>query len=69
MIVHKLRCPLEPCNIIAVTYLLETRHNVASDGADQGCNVIHEAFWETVLPGWLQAVREVQVVDDALHLC
>lgn len=33
------------------SYLLEARHNVASNGADQGCNVIHEALWETVLPG------------------
>lgn len=36
-----------------ISYLLEARHNVSSNGADQGCNVIHEAFRETVLPGWL----------------
>lgn len=52
----------------AVTNLLEARHDVPGDGADQSCNVIHEALWETVLPGWLQALREVEVVDNALHL-
>lgn len=36
-----------------IIYLLEARHNVTSDGADQSCDVVHEAFWETVLPGWL----------------
>lgn len=35
----------------AATNLLEARHDVASDGADQGRNVIHETFWETVLSG------------------
>lgn len=52
----------------AFTYLLEARHNVASNGADQGCDVIHETLWETILPRWLQPLSEVQVVDDALHL-
>lgn len=32
-------------------YLLETRHNVPSDGANQSCDVIHEAFRKSVLPG------------------
>lgn len=53
---------------MVVIYLLETRHNVASDGADQRCDVIHKTFREAVLPGRLQAIGEVQVVDDALHL-
>ncbi len=43
--------PVIPWNTSRGCYLLEARHNVTSDGADQGCNVIHEALWETVLPG------------------
>lgn len=35
------------------TDLLEARHDVTSDGADQGRDVIHEAFREAVLPGRL----------------
>lgn len=50
------------------SHLLETRNDVTRNGADQGCDVIHEAFGETVLPGWLQAISEVQVVNNALHL-
>lgn len=48
--------------------LLEARHDVASDGADQRRDVVHEALGEAVLPGRLQPLGEVQVVDDALHL-
>lgn len=40
-------------NIVNLSHLLETRHNVTRNGADQGCDVIHEAFGETILPGWL----------------
>lgn len=32
-------------------YLLEARHNVSSDSADQCCDVIHESFRKAVLPG------------------
>lgn len=51
-----------------LTDLLEARHDVPSDGADQGRDVVHEAFREAVLPGRLQSLSEIQVVDDALHL-
>lgn len=50
------------------SHLLETRYDVTRGGADQGCDVIHEAFREPVLPGGLQAISEVQVMNNALHL-
>lgn len=53
---------------LSFTDLLEARHDVTSDGADQGRDVIHEALREAVLPGRLQPLSEIQVVDDALHL-
>lgn len=53
---------------LVFSHLLETRHDVTRDGADQGRDVIHEALGEAVLPGWLQAIGEVQVVNNALHL-
>lgn len=40
-------------NILNLSHLLETRHDVTRDGADQGCDVIHEAFRETIFPGRL----------------
>ena len=49
-------------------HLLVARDDVAGDGADQRGDVVHEALREAVLPGRLQALGEVQVVDDALHL-
>ena len=49
-------------------HLLVARDDVAGDGADQCSDVVHEALWEAVLPGRLQALGEVQVVNDALHL-
>ena len=52
----------------AISYLLEARDNVPSDGADQSSDVVHEAFRETILPWRLQSLGKVQVVDDALHL-
>lgn len=36
-----------------LTDLLEARHDVTSNGADQGRDVIHKAFREAVLPGRL----------------
>lgn len=55
-------------NTVNLSHLLETRYNVPRNGADQRCDVIHEAFGEAILPGWLQAIGEVQVVNNALHL-
>lgn len=48
--------------------LLEARHDVTGDGADQRRDIIHETLREAVLPGRLQSLGEIQVVDDALHL-
>lgn len=64
---HNLVITYRGVNLV-FSHLLETRHNVTRNGADQGRDVIHEALGETVLPGWLQAIGEVQVVNNALHL-
>lgn len=49
-------------------YLLEAWDDVSCDGANQSCDVIHEALRKTVLPGRLQTVGEVQVVDYTFNL-
>lgn len=49
-------------------YLLEARDDVPCNGANQSCDVVHEALRKTVLPGRLQTVSEEQVVDYTFNL-
>lgn len=53
---------------MCVCYLLEARHDVPGDGANQSCDVVHEALGKAVLSGRLQTVSEVQVVYYTFNL-